>query len=86
MSNKRFYNQEAPHLIFRRFVETLQEDVDLAVINDEVDPHLEIAAITRRAYERRTKAPLFNNVKGSYNGLFRILKASGGLAKDPKYT
>lgn len=66
-------------------MEALDRDGDLAIINDEVDPHLEVAAITRRAYERRAKAPLFNNVKGAEDGLFRILGASGGLNKNPKY-
>lgn len=75
---------DAPHLDFRRFVDALRQEGDLIDINDEVDPKLEVAAFTRRAYERRAKAPLFNNVKGAHDGLFRILGASGGLSKDPK--
>ena len=82
----RLYSHNAPHLDFRLFVEQLRQDGDLAEINDEVDPKLEVAAITRRAYERRAKAPLFNNVKGSQNGLFRIIGAPGGLSNDPKYS
>ncbi|KAF2008648.1 UbiD-domain-containing protein [Aaosphaeria arxii CBS 175.79] len=75
-----------PHLDFRQFVDELRKDGDLADINQEVDPHLEVAAITRRVYERRAKAPLFNNVKGAHDGLFRIIGASGGLRRDPKQT
>src|ERR1700733_3741645 len=69
----RYYSQDAPHLDFRLFVDALREDGDLADINQEVDPHLEVAAITRRIYERRAKAALFNNVKDNQDGLFRIL-------------
>lgn len=83
---KRSYTKDAPHLDFRLFVDALREDGDLADINEEVDPHLEVAAITRRVYERRAKAPLFNNVKGAEGGLFRILGAPGGLSGDSKYT
>lgn len=64
---------------FRSFVEALKEDNDLIEINDEKDPHLEVAAITRKVYETNDKAPLFNNVKGTQNGLFRILGAPGAL-------
>jgi phenacrylate decarboxylase len=73
---------ESAHLDFRLFIEALRKDGDLADIEDSVDPNLEVAAITRRAYERRAKAPLFHNVKGAHNGLFRILGASGGLSAD----
>jgi UbiD family decarboxylase len=77
---------DAAHLDFRAFVDALRNNGDLAEINEEVDPHLEVAAFTRRAYEKRAKAPLFNNVKGAHDGLFRILGAPGGLCRDPKYT
>ena len=79
-------SRSAPaHLDFRAFVDQLREDNDLADITSEVDPRLEVAAITRRAYEVRSKAPLFNNVKGARNGLFRILGAPGGLSSDWRY-
>jgi phenacrylate decarboxylase len=78
-------SDDSAHLDFRLFVDALRKDGDLADINEEVDPNLEVAAITRRAYERRSKAPLFNNVKGNRDGLFRILGAQGGLSSDPKY-
>ncbi|KAK5060999.1 hypothetical protein LTR84_007540 [Exophiala bonariae] len=76
---------QAPHLDFRSFVDELRSDDDLADINAEVDPHLEVAAIIRRAYEVRSKAPLFNNVKGAKDGLFRIIGAPGGLSSDSRY-
>ncbi|KKK13314.1 hypothetical protein AOCH_003030 [Aspergillus ochraceoroseus] len=66
-----------PHLCFRSFVEALKADGDLVEINRPVDPNLEAAAITRLACETDDKAPLFNNLIGSKNGLFRILGAPG---------
>jgi UbiD family decarboxylase len=71
--------QELPHLNFRSFVQALKSDGDLVEINDEKDPNLEISAIIRKSCETNDKAPLFNNVKGSHNGLFRILGAPGSL-------
>jgi UbiD family decarboxylase len=79
-------SNQAPHLNFRSFVDALREDGDLAEINQEISPDLEIAAITRRAYETCAKAPLFNNVTGAKNGLFRVLGAPGGLRKSEKDT
>lgn len=71
-------HQEPPHLNFRSFVNALRADGDLADIYKECDPYLEIAAITRRASETRSQAPLFHNVKGAIKGgLFRILGAPG---------
>lgn len=72
---------------FRSFVEALKEDGDLLEINKEVDPHLEVGAITRKVCETDDKAPLFNNVKGNKDGFFRILGAPGSLRKsaDSKY-
>jgi 3-polyprenyl-4-hydroxybenzoate decarboxylase len=43
--------------------------------------NLEAAAITRRVCETKDKAPLFNNLIGMKNGLFRILGAPGSLRK-----
>ncbi|KAJ5622775.1 hypothetical protein N7490_011380 [Penicillium lividum] len=73
-----------PHLNFRSFVEALKADNDLVEINDPIDPYLEAAAITRLVCETDDKAPLFNNVIGAQNGLFRILGAPGSLRKSPK--
>lgn len=75
--------QDLPHLNFRSFVEALKKDNDLAEINEEKDPHLEVSAIIRKSCELDDKAPLFNNVKGAQNGLFRILGAPASL-RHPK--
>src|SRR6478752_7277681 len=78
-------NSSPAHLDFRAFVDTLREDNDLADVTAEVDPKLEVAAAIRLAYEQRTKAPLFHNVKGSKDGLFRILGAPAGFSSGPKF-
>jgi len=49
-----------------------------------VDPHLEVAATTRRVCETDDKAPLFNNVKGTKDGLFCILGAPGSLRRSSR--
>ena len=79
--------QDQPHLNFRSFVEALKEDGDLVEINSERDPHLEVSAIIRKVCETDDKAPLFNNVKGAKDGLFRILGAPASLrsTKDTRY-
>jgi UbiD family decarboxylase len=65
---------------FRAFVEQLKAGGDLVEINEEIDPYLEAAAITRLVCETDDKAPLFNNVKGhNEKGLWRILGAPGSL-------
>ncbi|EXJ68563.1 3-octaprenyl-4-hydroxybenzoate carboxy-lyase UbiD [Cladophialophora psammophila CBS 110553] len=71
----------APHLNFRSYVEALRKDGDLADVYDEVDPDLELSAITRRALETCDKAPLFHNVKGARDGLFRVTGAPASLRK-----
>jgi UbiD family decarboxylase len=73
-----------PHLCFRSFVEALKADGDLVEINSSIDPNLEAAAITRLVCETDDKAPLFNNLKGNQDGLFRILGAPGSLRKSSK--
>lgn len=74
----------APHLEFRSFVEALKKDGDIVSITREVDPNLEAAAITRLVYENDLPAPLFQNVKGSKDGLLRILGAPAALRNDKK--
>lgn len=69
---------------FRSFVDALKADGDIAEINTEKDPNLEVAAIIRRSNETDDKAPLFNNVKGAKNGLFRILGGPGSLRSQSK--
>ena len=49
----------------REFVEELKKEKELLVIEDLVDPNLEIAEIQRRVVARRGPALLFTNVKGS---------------------
>ncbi|KAF9024270.1 UbiD-domain-containing protein [Hymenopellis radicata] len=79
----RTFAQDLPHLNFRSFVEALRRDNDLVSVTREVDPHLEVAAITRRVCETAGKAPLFENVKGAKNGFFRCFGAPASLRKDP---
>ncbi|ORY88031.1 UbiD decarboxylyase family [Leucosporidium creatinivorum] len=77
-------SSQLPHLNFRSFVESLRADGDLISITRQVDPHLEVGAITRLVYENDGPAPLFENVKGAQNGLFRILGAPNALRADKK--
>ncbi|KAF2159899.1 hypothetical protein M409DRAFT_60490 [Zasmidium cellare ATCC 36951] len=77
-------NQNLPHMNFRSFVEALRQDGDLIEINDEIDPHLEAGAIIRKVCETDEKAPLLNNLKGSKDGLWRILGAPASLRRDPE--
>jgi UbiD family decarboxylase len=53
------------HKNLRSFIETLRTENDLAEIEAEVDPYLEIAEIHRRVIEAEGKALLFKNVKNS---------------------
>lgn len=78
--------QLEPHLNFRSFVEALKHDDDLVEIDDLVDPHLEVGAIIRKVCETNNKAPLFNNVKGAKNDLWRILGAPASLRNRPDQT
>ncbi|KAH6638478.1 3-polyprenyl-4-hydroxybenzoate decarboxylase, partial [Boeremia exigua] len=76
--------QLEPHLNFRCFVDALKHDNDLVEINDEKDPNLEVGAIIRKVCETNDKAPLFNNLKGAKNGLWRILGAPASLRSNPE--
>lgn len=71
-------------LRFRDFIQVLKNNNDLVEISEEVDPNLEVGAITRKCYEEELAAPLFNNVKGAKNGLFKILGCPAGLTKNTK--
>lgn len=64
---------------FRSYVEALKQDNDLVEIDREIDPDLECGAIIRKVCETDDKAPLFNNLKGAHNGLWRILGAPNSL-------
>ncbi|KAH8799169.1 UbiD decarboxylyase family [Xylogone sp. PMI_703] len=76
-------NATLPHLNFRSFVEALRSDGDLIEINDEIDPYLEAGAVIRKVCETDDKAPLFNNLRGNKDGLWRILGAPASLRPDP---
>jgi UbiD family decarboxylase len=73
-----------PHLNFRSFIAALKADDDLIEINEPVSANLEAAAITRLVCENDEKAPLFNNVIGAKDGLWRILGAPASLRKSSK--
>lgn len=64
---------------FREFVTVLDKLGDLRTVDREVDPHLEVGAIIRRAYETISPAPLFTNIAGTQPG-FRLLGAPGALS------
>ncbi|KAL4961167.1 UbiD family decarboxylase [Aspergillus stella-maris] len=68
----------------RQFLTELETEGDLLRIKEQVDPEMELAAITRLVYETEEKAPLFENIKGRQGtGLFRVLGAPVGLSKVP---
>lgn len=52
------------HRSTRQLVEDLRRHDRLLVIEDEVDPHLELAEIHRRVYRNQGPALLFENVRG----------------------
>ena len=49
----------------RHFVETLQKENELCIIEDEIDPHLDLAEIQRQVVAQKGPALLFTNVKGT---------------------
>ncbi len=53
------------HSNLRSFIDLLRRENDLAFIEAELDPYLEIAEIHRRVIERGGPALLFKRVKGS---------------------
>ncbi|KAI1027297.1 hypothetical protein LB504_008119 [Fusarium proliferatum] len=75
--------QEA-QLDYRKFLDILCHDNDLVEINTEVDPHLELGAIIRRVSEVNDKAPLFNNIKGARDGLWRVAGNAASLRPNEK--
>jgi UbiD family decarboxylase len=66
----------------REFIEALRALGEVHPIDREVDWNLEIGAVTRRSYELRAPAPLFNAIRGISRG-FRVLGAPGGLSAQP---
>ncbi|KAF5640788.1 3-octaprenyl-4-hydroxybenzoate carboxy-lyase [Fusarium sp. NRRL 52700] len=75
--------QEA-QLDYRKFLDMLRHDNDLVEINTKVDPHLELGAIIRRVSEVNDKAPLFNNIKGARDGLWRVAGNAASLRPNEK--
>jgi UbiD family decarboxylase len=75
-------NQELPQMNFRAFVNALKEDNDVVEMNSPVDPYLEAGAIVCKVCETDDKAPLFNNLKGIKDGLWRILSAPASLPRN----
>jgi UbiD family decarboxylase len=63
----------------RSYIDALDDLGDLVRITREVDGDLESAAITRRSYELRSRAPLFENIQGAQPG-FRIFGAPAALS------
>src|ERR1700694_5621019 len=63
----------------RCYLAALDELGDLVRITREVDADLESAAITRRSYELRSRAPLFENIQGARPG-FRVFGAPAALS------
>ncbi|MBW4595661.1 MAG: UbiD family decarboxylase [Brasilonema angustatum HA4187-MV1] len=66
----------------REYIDVLKEIGEVQEIDQEVDWNLEIGAITRRSYDLKAPAPLFNNIKGIEKG-FRVLGAPGGVSRQP---
>jgi UbiD family decarboxylase len=67
----------------RDFIAALERVGQIQPIDVEVDWDLEIGAVTRRSYELRAPAPLFNRISGIGKG-FRVLGAPGGLGSAAK--
>ncbi len=74
------------HRSTRDVVNDLRSADRLIEINDEVDPHLEMAEIQRRVYSRGGPAILFNHVRGSQypmaSNLFGSLEQARYLFRD----
>lgn len=59
----------APPLSTKEFLSLLKEKNELLVIEEEVDPYLELAEIQRRVVAKKGPALYFPNVKGSQFGI-----------------
>jgi UbiD family decarboxylase len=66
-------------LDFRKFLDILRYDGDLVELDEEIDPYLEVGAIVRKVSETNNLAPLFNNVRGAKQGLWRIFGNAASL-------
>lgn len=70
-------------LDFRHFIEELRCRKDLVDVHQEVSADLEIAAISRRVYEKQLPAPLFHRIEGAMSGA-RVLGAPAGMLATPE--
>jgi UbiD family decarboxylase len=61
----------------RQYIDRLDAEGELQRVSAEVDPDLEIGAITRRAFDLRAPAPLFESLRGYPRG-HRVLTAPIG--------
>lgn len=68
----------------REWLKALEKGGELKRIKKETDWNLEVGAITRRVYDLRAPAPLFEKIKGYPEG-YRILGAPIGLSAVNKY-
>ncbi|WNJ94264.1 UbiD family decarboxylase [Vibrio ruber] len=53
----------------RQYIEKLEQLGDIRHVDRAVDPHLEMAAITRRGYDLHAPAPLFSHILGTDKGM-----------------
>lgn len=73
-------DKQSPATDFREFIQHLKAHGELIDIHEHVDPDLEVGAITRRVYETRAPAPMFNRLQTGDPGL-RILGAPAGMSR-----
>jgi 4-hydroxy-3-polyprenylbenzoate decarboxylase len=64
----------------REYLDSLRALGEIQEIDAEVDWHLEMGAVIRRACELRAPAPLFTRIKGIERG-FRVLGAPAGVSR-----
>lgn len=66
----------------RTYIDALQRLGDIRIIDESVDPHLEVGATIRLSYERRSPAPLFTRVAGNEKSGCRVLGSPAALSSD----
>ncbi|WP_408617817.1 UbiD family decarboxylase [Celerinatantimonas sp. YJH-8] len=69
----------------REYIDELDQLGDIKNVTREVDPYLEMAAVTRRGYDLHAPAPLFNNIRGAAKGMraFGAPAAVSSMASQP---
>jgi 4-hydroxy-3-polyprenylbenzoate decarboxylase len=73
-----------PYRDLREWLDALERAGELQKVEREVDWNLEAGAITRRVYDLKAPAPLFQKIKGYPKG-YRILGGPIGLSARNKY-